>query len=182
MPAGTTRRSCSRQFPRPGKPASVTGRLLHSCVLCQLSCPVTQNCGMPTQPPDVRRPDAMSATSFAQQKNRAPLSGTQRTKGWTSPARLVHKPSMSRSKPILKSLAIMWATDAAERLVYNVCMPLDEYYDGDHPWDEKKEVKRTGMRRLCAVLFNNEGKPFQSWNASFDSTGKRTRTTVNHIE
>jgi hypothetical protein len=44
------------------------------------------------------------------------------------------------------------------KCVYSELVPLNEYWDGEHPWDRSEEVKRLRLARLRGYLFDSTGQ------------------------
>ena len=56
--------------------------------------------------------------------------------------------------------------------VYSALVPLDEYWDGGHPWDSSNEAKRLRLEKLRGYLFDSTGQLLQEFETTFDlSTG-----------
>jgi len=57
--------------------------------------------------------------------------------------------------------------NAAEVIVYDEEISLDDYYDGEHIWDDSESTKRLGMVKLVGKLYGDAGNIFQEFESAF---------------
>ena len=50
--------------------------------------------------------------------------------------------------------------------VYSASIPLDEYWDGEHVWDDSTQVKKLQLEKVFGFLFGQSGNLLQQ----FEST------------
>jgi hypothetical protein len=55
-------------------------------------------------------------------------------------------------------------------VVYDVRLPLHEYYDGEHPWDSSEGLLTLKMVRMTGQLFDSRGKMTQEFESIFSPT------------
>lgn len=77
---------------------------------------------------------------------------------------------MSRKKEprSITNRAILIGYDPEGGCVYNASMPLDEYFDGEHPWDSGAQVKALRLYKVHGYLFGSEGELEQEFESTFD--------------
>lgn len=54
------------------------------------------------------------------------------------------------------------------KCVYSASIPLQEYWDGEHPWDDDKTVIGLRLEKLRGFLFDESGELFQEFETTFD--------------
>jgi hypothetical protein len=64
--------------------------------------------------------------------------------------------------------AILVGLSPEGKCVYSDSIPLDVYWDGDHPWDCAEEVKRLRLEKLRGFLFDSDGELLQEFESTFD--------------
>jgi hypothetical protein len=52
--------------------------------------------------------------------------------------------------------------------IYSAEMPLDQYWDGEHVWDEVTGIKELRLERLRGYLFDSSGELLQEFESIFD--------------
>jgi hypothetical protein len=52
--------------------------------------------------------------------------------------------------------------------VYSALVPLEEYWDGEHPWDESEGIQRLRLEKLRGYLFDSTGQMIQEFETVFD--------------
>jgi len=57
--------------------------------------------------------------------------------------------------------------DKNGRIVYEEIISIDEYYDGEHPWDDSDQILELGLTRVCGKLYNTDGSIFQEFETAF---------------
>ena len=72
----------------------------------------------------------------------------------------------------MKNTAILKGYDK-DKVVYEKTMSLDEYYDGEHPWDDKEGILKLKLSRLTGRLYDTEGILLQDFETAFsEETGE----------
>jgi hypothetical protein len=72
----------------------------------------------------------------------------------------------------LRDLAVLIGFNPQGQCVYSAQMPLSDYWDGDHPWDDDKEIMKLQLERVRGYLFGSEGELEQEFESVFNvSTG-----------
>ena len=64
--------------------------------------------------------------------------------------------------------AILVGTNPVGQCVYSAMVSLDEYWDGEHPWDSADSVKTLQLFKLQGFLFGPEGALLQRFETTFD--------------
>ncbi len=54
-------------------------------------------------------------------------------------------------------------------IVYSVRLSLDDYYDGEHPWDSTAGVIQLAMVKMVGTLYGADGKIYQEFESAFSS-------------
>jgi hypothetical protein len=65
--------------------------------------------------------------------------------------------------------AVLVGTSPEGTCVYSALLPLGEYWDGEHPWDDSERVKSLRLSRLQGLLFGQEGELVQQFESNFNS-------------
>lgn len=63
--------------------------------------------------------------------------------------------------------AVLVGTSPEGACVYSALLPLDKYWDGEHPWDDSEQVKLMRLSRLQGLLFGHEGQLVQQFESTF---------------
>jgi hypothetical protein len=48
-------------------------------------------------------------------------------------------------------------------------LPLADYWDGEHPWDDIERVKALGLSKLQGLLFGQSGELLQQFESTFNT-------------
>ena len=68
----------------------------------------------------------------------------------------------------IKGKAVLIGLSPANECVYSDVISLDEYWDGEHVWDEAKGIKQLKLATLKGYLFDSTGKLLQQFESRFD--------------
>lgn len=68
---------------------------------------------------------------------------------------------------VLRDTAKLIGFDQFDDIVYSVRLPLNEYYDGEHPWDSTEGVRALNMVRVTGQLFDADGNIYQEFESLF---------------
>ena len=52
--------------------------------------------------------------------------------------------------------------------MYSESIPLGDYWDGDHAWDDDASVISLRLEKLKGYLFDESGELFQEFESTFD--------------
>ena len=63
--------------------------------------------------------------------------------------------------------AVLVGTEPDGECVYSALLPLTEYWDGKHPWDDSEQVKSLRLARLQGFLFGQSGELLQQFESKF---------------
>ena len=72
---------------------------------------------------------------------------------------------MSRA---IKDTAILIGLSPEGKCVYSESIPLGDYWDGDHAWDDDASVISLRLEKLKGYLFDESGELFQEFESTFD--------------
>lgn len=64
--------------------------------------------------------------------------------------------------------AVLIGTSLDGACVHSAMISLDDYWDGNHPWDSGELVKLLCLTLLRGYLFGTEGQPLQSFESVFN--------------
>jgi hypothetical protein len=67
----------------------------------------------------------------------------------------------------LKDKVLMIGYNKKEQSVYTAFMTLDQYYDGEHPWDSSEKVKSLAIKTVRGYIFDETGKLYQEFETTF---------------
>jgi hypothetical protein len=70
----------------------------------------------------------------------------------------------------LAERALLVGRDVEGKCVYTAFLPLEGYYDAEHPWDNAKTIKRLRLRTVRGYLFDEKGGVEQEFESTFDCT------------
>lgn len=68
---------------------------------------------------------------------------------------------------VLRHAAKLIGYNQFDDIVFSAMLPLDEYYDGKHPWDSTQGVLALKMVRMTGQLFDAHGKLRQEFESFF---------------
>ena len=68
----------------------------------------------------------------------------------------------------LKDIAILIGYSPEGQCVYSVQLPLEEYWDGEHPWDTDDGVQTLRISKVHGYLFDSAGDLMQEFESLFD--------------
>lgn len=68
----------------------------------------------------------------------------------------------------IREQAVLIGFDADGEGVYSAVIPLAEYWDGEHVWDDDKQVKKLKLQRVVGFLFDKAGTLVQHFESTFD--------------
>lgn len=72
---------------------------------------------------------------------------------------------MSRA---ITNAAVLIGLSPESRCVYSESIPLQEYWDEQHAWDDDKTVIRLRLEKLRGYLFDSSGELLQEFESTFD--------------
>jgi hypothetical protein len=72
---------------------------------------------------------------------------------------------MSRA---ITDTAVLIGLSPEGKCVYSESIPLGEYWDGDHAWDDGATVISLRLEKLKGYLFDDAGELFQEFESTFD--------------
>ena len=72
---------------------------------------------------------------------------------------------MSRA---ITDTAVLIGLSPEGKCVYSESIPLHEYWDGEHAWDDDKTVTGLRLKKLRGYLFDNGGELLQEFESTFD--------------
>ncbi len=72
---------------------------------------------------------------------------------------------MSRA---ITDTAVLIGFSPEGKCVYSESIPLGEYWDGEHAWDNGEDVKRLRLEKLRGYLFDSNGDLLQEFESTFD--------------
>ena len=73
----------------------------------------------------------------------------------------------------LRDIAVLIGLNSHGKCVYSAQMPLGDYWDGEHPWDDDEEIIKLQLERVRGYLFDSEGGLQQEFESVFDpATGR----------
>lgn len=65
--------------------------------------------------------------------------------------------------------AILVGYDPEGGCVYSSAMPLERYWDGEHPWDDDSQVRSLRLAKVRGYLFDSQGELLQEFETVFNS-------------
>jgi hypothetical protein len=65
--------------------------------------------------------------------------------------------------------AILVGFTATGECVYSASIPLGEYWDGEHVWDDSAQVKKLKLEKVFGFLFGQSGNLVQHFESTFDA-------------
>jgi hypothetical protein len=68
----------------------------------------------------------------------------------------------------IKGLALLIGYNPDNKCVYSDILDISDYYDGEHPWDDSKSVKKLRLSRVKGYLFSPKGVLDQEFETHFD--------------
>jgi hypothetical protein len=72
----------------------------------------------------------------------------------------------------ITDMAVLIGFSPDAKCVYSAMIPLAEYWDGVHVWDDAKQVQKLRLEKVHAYLFDSTGDIIQESESRFDiSTG-----------
>lgn len=74
------------------------------------------------------------------------------------------------SKLKIKGKAILIGYSPEGQCVYSEIIPLSQYYDGEHVWDNRDQIKKLRLQSIKGFLFNSEAELDQEFESVFDLT------------
>lgn len=81
----------------------------------------------------------------------------------------------------IKDQAILIGFSADGECVYSASMPVADYWDGEHAWDDGKQVKKLKLTKVIGFLFGPSGNLLQHFESTFDvKTGRFKKGWVKH--
>ena len=54
------------------------------------------------------------------------------------------------------------------KCIYSATMTVGKYYDGDHPWDDDKQIKSLSLRTVHGYMFGDKGQLEQEFETRFN--------------
>ncbi len=67
----------------------------------------------------------------------------------------------------LTDVAILIGTTPEGTCAYSAAIPLETYWDGDHPWDRVETVRALRLNKLRGFLFDSAGEMLQHFESEF---------------
>lgn len=61
----------------------------------------------------------------------------------------------------MKNAAELIGYNAKGEIVYQGTISIHDYYDGDHPWDDTKQILALGLTRVHGKLYEEDKSVFQ---------------------
>jgi len=55
-----------------------------------------------------------------------------------------------------------------DQSVYSAFMSVEQYYDGDHPWDDGDQIKKLSLKTVHGYIFNDQGGLEQEFESHFN--------------
>lgn len=87
---------------------------------------------------------------------------------------------MSRA---ITDTAVLIGLSPEGKCVYSDSIPLHEYWDGEHTWDDDKTVIGLRLEKLRGYLFDDSGELLQEFETTFDlSTGIFLKGWARHAD
>lgn len=81
----------------------------------------------------------------------------------------------------IKDQAILVGFNTDGDCVYSASIPVSDYWDGDHPWDDDRQVKKLKLAKVVGFLFGASGNLLQQFESTFDvKTGLFKKGWVRH--
>lgn len=72
----------------------------------------------------------------------------------------------------VRDVAVLIGLNPQGQCVYSEITELGDYWDGEHVWDDDKDIKELQMEKLKGYLFDSSGVMLQEFECVFDlSTG-----------
>jgi hypothetical protein len=68
----------------------------------------------------------------------------------------------------LRDTAILIGYTPEGQCTYSAQMPLDEYWDGEHPWDSGTTVQSLRLEKVRGYLFDASGELLQEFESIFN--------------
>jgi hypothetical protein len=68
----------------------------------------------------------------------------------------------------IRDQAVLVGFDPAGKCVYSESMPVGDYWDGDHVWDDAEQTKRLKLQKVVGFLFGQSGNLLQQFESTFN--------------
>ena len=68
----------------------------------------------------------------------------------------------------IKDQAILIGFNPAGECVYSAAIPVGDYWDDEHVWDDAKQVKKLKLDKVVGFLFGQSGNLMQHFESTFD--------------
>ena len=69
----------------------------------------------------------------------------------------------------IRGMAVLIGYTLDGKCVYSDIVDIHDYYDGEHPWDDAKSVKKLRLSRVKGFLFGPDGVLDQEFETFFDA-------------
>jgi hypothetical protein len=76
--------------------------------------------------------------------------------------------SKPRFSAKLKDKVLLVAFNENGQSVYTAFMPVLQYYDGEHPWDDNVKIKELSLKTVHGFVFNDSGALEQEFESHFN--------------
>lgn len=83
----------------------------------------------------------------------------------------------------MKDVAELVGYNAKGEVVYKETISIHDYYDGEHPWDDTKQIQELGLTRVHGKLYEGDGSMFQEFETAFSAdTGEYIGSKATHAD
>ncbi len=68
----------------------------------------------------------------------------------------------------IRDQALLIGFDPTGKCVYIKAMPVADYWDGDHVWDDPEQTKNLKLQKIVGFLFGQSGNLLQQFESTFN--------------